>query len=127
VQAGPEVRNYDQIAAGDTLRIHYKEVLAAAKLPPGESTKPVEGAFAAARAKPGEKPLAGAALGLSVRVRIESIDRGREIVVFSLASGELIAHRLQTSEGRAFVQELEVGDLVQLDYACALALGIEKL
>ena len=66
-------------------------------------------------------------MAVSLRVKIESIDRTREIVVFSLASGELIARRLQTAEGRELVQELEVGDLVQLDYTETLALGIEKL
>jgi|SRR5688572_22121544 len=121
------VRNFEQIAVGDALRVRYKETLAATKLPPGESAKPLEGAFAAARAKPGAKPGGGMGMAVSLRVKIESIDRTREIVVFSLASGELIARRLQTAEGRELVQELEIGDLVQLDYTETLALGIEKL
>ena len=52
--------------------------------------------------------------------------RERDIVVFSLASGELIAHRLQTPQGREFVEGLKVGNVVQLDYAEAAALSIEK-
>jgi hypothetical protein len=48
-------------------------------------------------------------------------------VVFSLASGELVARRLQTAEGRAFVTSLVIGDVVQLDFTQSLALGIEKL
>lgn len=127
LQVGAGVRNYDQIAVGDTLLVHYEETLAAEKLPAGTAIGTVEGGFAAGRAKPGAKPGAGAGLAVRLRVRIESIDREREIVVFSLASGELIARRLQTAEGRAFVSGLAVGDLVQLDYTEAIALGVEKL
>jgi hypothetical protein len=127
VEASEAVRNFDQIAVGDTLRVRYKETLTAAKLAPGEAIRTAEGAFGAARAKPGTKPGAGVGMAVNLRVRIESIDREHDIVVFSLASGELIAHRLQTPEGRAFVQGLAVGDGVQLDYSQVLVLGIEKL
>lgn len=127
VKASEAVRNFDQIEVGDTLKVRYKETLTAAKLSPGEAIRPAEGAFGAGRAAPGAKPGAGVGMTVNLRVRIESIDREHDIVVFSLASGELIAHRLQTPEGRAFVQDLAVGDGVQLDYSQALVLGIEKL
>jgi len=125
--AGEGVRNFAQIVVGDVLRVRYKETLAASLRPAGEKIEPAEGAFLAARAKPGAKPGAGLGMAVSVRVKIESIDREHDIVVFAPASGELIAHRLQTPEGREFVHGLEIGDTVQLDYAQALALGIEKV
>ncbi len=125
--AGEGVRNFAQIAVGDVLRVRYKETLAASLRPVGEKVEPAEGAFLAARAKPGAKPGGGLGLAVSLRVKIESIDLERNIVVFAPASGELIAHRLQTPEGREFVRGLEVGDTVQLDYAQALALSVEKL
>lgn len=127
LQVGASVRNFDQLAVGDALRVRYQETLAAEKLPAGTAIGPVEGAFAGARAKPGEKPGAGAGMAVRLRVRIESLDREREIVVFSLASGELVARRLQTPEGKAFVAGLSIGDIVQLDYTEAIALGVEKL
>jgi len=125
--AGESVRNFAQIAVGDVLRVRYKETLAASLRPTGEKIEPAEGAFMAARAKPGAKPGAGVGMAVSVRVKIESIDLERDIVVFAPASGELIAHRLRTAEGREFVRGLEVGDTVQLDYLEALALTVEEL
>jgi hypothetical protein len=125
--AGEGVRNFAQIAVGDVLRVRYKETLAASLRPAGEKIEPAEGAFLAARAKPGAKPGAGLGMAVSLRVKIESIDLDRSIVVFAPASGELIAHRLQTPEGREFARGLEIGDVVQLDYAESLALGIEKV
>jgi hypothetical protein len=127
VLVDPAVRNYDQIAVGDTLRVRYRESLSATKLPKGSTVKPAEATFAAARAEQGAKPGVGVGVTVSLRVRIESIDRERAVVVFSPASGELIARNLRTPEGRAFVEGLQVGDIVQLDYSEGLAMGVDKL
>lgn len=127
VQVDAAVRNYEQLAVGDTLRVRYRESLSATKLPAGSSARPAEAAFAAGRAEPGAAPGAGVGLAVRLRVRIESIDRDRALVVFSLASGELIARNLRTPEGRSFVAGLFVGDVVQLDYSESLALGVDKL
>ena len=127
VKAGPDVRNFAQIAAGDTLRVQYRETLALSLVPAGETAMPVEAGAAAVRAKAGEKPGVGVGAGISVRVRVESIDRERDIVVCALASGEIFARRILTPEGRGFVKGLKVGDTVQLDYTEALALSIDKL
>lgn len=127
VRVDEAVRNYDQIAVGDTLRVRYRESLSATKLPKGSTATPAEAAFGAARAEPGAKPGMGVGLMVSLRVRIESIDRDRGVVVFAPASGELIARKLRTPEGRSFVEGLQVGDVVQLDYAEGMAMGVDKL
>ncbi|HEX6812080.1 MAG TPA: hypothetical protein VF384_10695 [Planctomycetota bacterium] len=126
VKAGPDVRNFGQIAAGDTLRVQYRETLAAALRPAG-TAKSAEAAAAMGRAKPGAAPAAGFGIGVSLLVKIESIDRERDIVVFSVASGEVMARRIVTPEGRGFVKGLQIGDMVQLDYTESLALSIEKI
>ena len=126
VRAGEAVRNFDQIAAGDAVRVRYKETLLA-ELAPGANARPAEAAAAAARAKQGAKPGAGVGLAFSLPVRIESIDRAREIVVFSPASGELLARRIVTPQGREFLRGLQVGDTVQVTYSQVLALTVEKL
>ena len=127
VRAGEAVRNFDQIAVGDTLRVRYKATFAAERGAPGEKAEPAVAALAAGRAKKGERPGAGVGLGVRVNVKIESIDAARDIVVFSLASGELIAHRIRTAQGREFVAGLKVGDVVQLDYSEVLAVTVEKV
>jgi hypothetical protein len=127
LQVGPAARNFDQVATGDRVRVRYKEALAASLRPAGDSARAVEGALGAGRSEAGAKPAGGVALAMSVRVKIESIDTAHGIVVFSLASGELVAHRLATAEGRSFAAGLRVGDVVQLDYAEGLALAVEPL
>jgi len=127
VRTGETVRNFDQLKIGDTLRVRYQAKLLATVLPAGESLRPAQAAAVAARAAKGARPGAGVEVAVSVRVRIESIDAPRDLVVFSPASGELIAHRIGSNTGREFVRKLKVGDLVQLDYEQALALAIDKL
>ena len=126
VKCGSEVRNYDQIAVGDRLRIRYQETLTASLRPAGEPAEPPQGVLAAGRAEPGSTPGAGVGLAMSVRVKIASIDLERGIVVFSLASGKVVAHRIATPQGREFVSGLHLGDTVELEYTQALALSIEK-
>jgi len=121
------VRNFDQIKAGDALRLRYRESLAVEVRPPGESPVPAQGAIAAGRAKPGAKPGVGMGVAVRLQVKIESIDEKHGIVVFSPASGELIARRVVTPEGRDFIKHLVVGDSVQLDYLEAVALDVTEL
>ena len=126
-KASQAVRNFDQIAVGDTLRVKYQESLEVTRLSGEEAAAPAEASLTAARAKAGAKPGASLGVAVNVRVKIVSIDREREIVVFSLPWGELVARTLVTSEGREFVKGLKVGDAVRLDYSELLALSVEKL
>jgi hypothetical protein len=127
VRVGPEVRNYDQIAVGDTVRARYKETLAAALYPPGTPPKPAQAAFVSASAPKGAKPGAGAGVAVSTRVKVLSIDLGQDLVVLALPSGELLARKIRTPQGREFVKTLKVGDVVGLDYSESVALSVEKL
>jgi hypothetical protein len=126
VVCGAEVRNFDQITAGDTLRVGYRVAMTARRLVGAEATMPAA-ALIAGRAPVGQTPAAGVKIAASVRVKIQAIDASQDLVVFSMADGELIAHKISSDEGRTFVKSLKIGDIVQLDYAEALALGIEKV
>lgn len=126
-RASEDVRNLEQVKAGDKLRIRYKETLEATLRPEYERAGPAQGAYAAGRAEAGAKPAAGVGLAVSVRVKVVSIDRENDIVVCSLSSGELRSHRVVTAKGRDFLKKLRIGDVVQLDYAEALAVSVEKM
>lgn len=127
VKAGADVRNFAQIAVGDTLKVKYQEKLEASLRPKGEPAQAASAVAAAARAEAGAKPGGGIGVGLSVRVRVESLDLASHIVTFSLSTGELVSRRVATPEGREFIKGLKVGDTVQLDYSETLALSIDKL
>ncbi len=127
LQVGEAARNFDQVAPGDKVRVRYKVQVAASLQPAGTSPQPATAVASAARTELGDKPGGGVGFAMSARMKIESIDLSRDIVTFSLASGELISHRLATPEGREFAKGLKVGDVVQLDYAEGVALTVDEI
>jgi hypothetical protein len=127
VTAGSQVQNFDQIDVGDTLRVRFSEALMATKLAESTGAEPARAMLVGGVAELGAKPAVGTGLAFGVRVKIESVDLKRDIVVYSTATGELLAQRVVTPEGRAFAKGLRVGDTVQLDYTESLALSIEEL
>jgi len=127
VKATSDVRNFDQIAVGDHLKVQYKATVIASLRPAGEPARSAEGMAAVGRAPAGAKPAGGAGIAMAVRVKIESVDKAHDLVVFSLASGELVTHRVATPEGRKFLAGIKPGDTVQVSYAEAVALSVEKL
>lgn len=125
VHAGPEVRNFDRIAAGDTVVVRYLESLAVSLAKPGDVAAP-SATIVAGRAKPGAMP--GAAIGGQVTstVRIELVDTGKNIVVFTPPGGGLRAVRVRREEGQKFIKGLKPGDQVTITYTEAMALSVEK-
>ena len=125
VTAGPEVRNFAQIAPGDTVNVRYMESLAVAMAKPGEATAP-SAQIVAGRAKPGQMP--GAMVGgqVTTTVRIELVDTKKNIVVFTPPGGGLRAVRVVRPEGKRFIQGLKEGDQVEITYTEAFAVSVEK-
>lgn len=124
LEAGPEVRNLDQVEVGDKVVAAYYEAIGFAVQEPGAAS-PSGTAVTAGRAKPGEKP--GAAIGQYARttVTIESIDRKTHTVTFTGEDGMTRAIPVQTEEGREFVKKLKPGDRVQITYAEAVAVRVD--
>jgi hypothetical protein len=125
VQAGPQVRNFAQIEAGDAVNVRYVESLAVALAKPGEAAAP-SAEIVASRAKPGEKP--GAVVGgqVTTTVRVELVDTKTNIVVFTPPGGGLRAIRVVRPEGQRFIKGLEPGDQVQITYTEALAVSVDE-
>jgi hypothetical protein len=123
---GPEVRNFDQIAMGDTLKVRYKESLAVELKAPGAAVEPASATVAAGRAQAGEKP--GGAIGaqLNATVRIESVDLESNIVVFTTPDGRMETVRVVRPEGKEFIRKLKKGDNVEITYTEAVAITVDK-
>jgi hypothetical protein len=126
VVCGPEVRNFDQIAVGDTVAVRYHESLAVALVKPGGGSSDSV-ALVAGRAPVGGQP--GAAIGgqITQTVKIESVDLTNHVVVFTpQAGGEKQTLPVKRDEGKAFIAGLKPGDLVEITYTQAIAIAVEK-
>ena len=126
VEAGPAVKNFAQIKVGDTVKAQYVESLAVSLKKPGEASAPPSAAIVGAAAPLGEKPAAGIGAQVSVTVTIDSVDLAKNVVVFTLPTGEMRAARVQRPEGREFIKGLKAGDRVEITYTEATAISVEE-
>ena len=128
LEAGPEVRNFAQIEAGDVVRLTYEQYYSAVRIDPDQLPEAAAAASAGvALAEEGERP--GAAIGAieSMVVMIESIGPNGRTATFITPDGALRAIVVRREEGRTFASSLAAGDLVQLTVAEALALVVEPV
>lgn len=125
VVAGPEVRNFDQLAPADRVRAVFTESVVAAVAAPDERNETTV-TTAGARAAPGETP--GLAVGEAIQsvVEIVSYDPDSALVTFRGPSG-LLHSVTVPPEMRDFVAGRRPGDRVHVDFVQAFAIGIVEL
>jgi len=121
---GEEVRNFDQIDVGDTVRVLYVESVAA-EMAAVDDTGETTSAAAVARAPEGAKP--GAAVGeeVSLLVTFESFDAETDTVTFTTEDG--LSHSLVVHpEMRDFAMRRAAGDRVRVRFTEGIAVVVEE-
>ena len=125
VVAGPEVRNFDQIQAGNKVSARYIVSLSVRRLAPDEpDTEPSLG-VGAGRAEPGQAPAGVIGADVALTVVVKSVDLAQHLVVFTDPEGRIHAVEAERDEGRRFIAGLKAGDRVELVYGEALVLAVE--
>jgi hypothetical protein len=125
VVAGPEVRNFDQIEAGQKVVARYVVSLTARRLGADEPDTEAAVEVGAARAAPGERPAGAIGADLRMTVVVKSVDLDQNLVVFTDPDGVIHAVEAEREQGQRFIAGLKPGDRVVLVYTEALALGVE--
>jgi len=125
IEAGPEVKNFDQIKVGDQVVVTYYEALAAELKKPGEVPSGVNEQVAAGTAKPGEKPAALVGHEVKTKVIITEVDKKAHTVSFVGPYGKIRTVTAERPEGKEFVSKLKKGDEVEVTYTEALAISVE--
>lgn len=122
MNVGPEVRNLAQVKAGDTLRISFYTGFLASMATPGDAGVDMD--FTTGRSEEGERP--GAMAGASARgtVEIVSVAKDGTSVSFRDVDGRLQSMDVVSEEGQDFVRKLRQGDMVDVQYTAAVAIGI---
>jgi len=119
--AGDEVKNFDQIKAGDEIVLKYVEALALELKKGGggkvERTEVEEGA----RAKPGEKPAGVVGRQVTVTADVIAVDAKNQMVTLR---GPERTVELKIKDPEQF-KNIKKGDQIQATYTEALAIGIE--
>ncbi len=123
VEAGSEVRNFDQIKVGDQLKVTYYESVALYLGAPGSQPE-VDAAAVVGRAEKGGKP-AGMAVGaIDISAVVKGIDKKQREVTLEMPNGNVVTHKVDPAV-KAF-DTLKVGDTVHARLTRALAIAVES-
>lgn len=122
IVAGSEVKNFDQIKAGDAVVVRYLEALTLelrkAKAAPGDVVVKEE----AAKAKPGERPAVAGARQVSLIAEVVAVDPQKSTISLKGPKGRVVTLKVQNPEQFKVVKK---GDQVDVTYTEALALSVE--
>jgi hypothetical protein len=125
VEAGPSVRNFDQIRVGDRVIAIYQEAIGFALQSPDVAAAAPEAGLVVGRAAPGQRPAAAAGRFARTTVVIESVDPKSHTVTFKGQDGLARAVPVATPEGREFASRLRPGDRVDVTWEEAVAISVE--
>lgn len=121
VQAGPDVKNFDQIKVGDVVAARYVEALTLQLKPGGGQIRERVEREDAVAAKPGERP--GAAVGRQVTVIADVIAVDAKKQSVRLRGPQRMVD-LKVKDPNQF-KLIKVGDQVEATFTEAVALAVE--
>jgi hypothetical protein len=121
VVAGDEVKNFDKIKVGDSVKMTYAEAVTLELKKDGKvmgrtESKSIE------RAKPGENPAAVTKRTVTATAEVTHVDADKKIVSVKTAKGEVVDLPISDPEQLKLVKK---GDKVQATYTQALAVALE--
>jgi len=122
-RAGDNVRNLAQVKVGDVVTVTYYEALAYQVMKAGSAQPGAEIAAGADRAKLGDMPGGAAAQVTTITATIAAIDKAAGTVTLRGPEGGLNTIKVRYPEK---LNQVSVGDLVQITYTEALGISVEK-
>ncbi|MCU0976784.1 MAG: hypothetical protein MUC71_10820 [Steroidobacteraceae bacterium] len=121
VTAGPEVRNFDQIAVGDIVTVNYLESLELQLLKGHQAPVQRQDSAGGGAAELGQKPAAGVAREVHAIGNVVAVDAATQTITVE-GPQRTVELKLQDPEQFKLV---EVGDQVEATYTQALAISVE--
>jgi len=123
IEAGPAVKNFDQIAIGDKVTAEFFESVAFQIEDP--DAEPAGGeAMGVMTAPKGEKPGMVAIDFISEIVTVEAIDKANQKVKLKGPDGKVATVKVDPSIGD--LTKIKVGDKLRVTYTEALAISVQK-
>lgn len=126
VQAGPDIRNFQQIKPGDTLTLDYYESVAIDVRPAGSGAPEVKTESTATRSAKGAMPAGAAGRQTTITAEIWHINKSANLVTLKGPQGGMRTIQVQDPALQARLQQLKEGDLVDFTITQAVAAAIHK-
>ena len=124
IEAGDEVKNFDQIEVGDMVKVTYMESVAVYIGEPGFMPEAKAGVMAG-RAAEGEKPAGAVVEAVDVAASVMTIDRNAREVMLLLADGSTTTVDVHPDLDETF-KKLQIGDKVHARITRAFAISVER-
>jgi len=124
IQAGPEVKNFDQLKAGDQVTAHYQAAVAVQVMPADSTKRGVEYSAGQATAAPGSEPGLKEGQAVTVTSKLTAIDLKNHTVTLKGPDGNERTIEVKDPARQADMAKLKVGDMVVATYVEALAVTV---
>lgn len=121
VTVGPEVKSFDRIKAGDTVKVEYLEALTVELKKGGKAVVGKTETSAMDKSRPGEKPGAVAQRTVTLVGDVVNVDAAKQIVTVK-GKERQVDLQVRDPEQLKLVQK---GDQVQATYTEAVAIALE--
>ncbi len=122
IEAGPEVRNLDQVDVGDMVTVRYTEAVAWQVKQASQGAPGVVEAAGVERAQPGEKPSGLVGREVTVTTTVTAVDLPNGTVTLTGPRGH---SQTVKAANMSNLRKVQVGDLVDITYSEALAVAVE--
>jgi hypothetical protein len=124
IQAGPEVRNFAQLHAGDVVTVTYQAATALELLPANSASPGIETESDSARAPKGSKPGGEVGQSVSITSRITALDLATHTVTLTGPDGKQRKIEVTDPTRQARMSQLKVGDLARMTYVEGVAVQV---
>jgi hypothetical protein len=125
IEVSDKVKNFDQIAVGDQVKVTFYESFVAYVTPPGEETPPDEQTEVVGVAAPGEMPGMVAIDTHQGTATVEAIDVANRMVSLKGPEGNVVT--LPVKEDVKNLDKVKVGDQVTYRFTKAMAIAVEEV
>lgn len=126
LQAGPDVRNFDRIKVGDTMRVDYYESVSIATRAKGSGVPEVRSETVATRAKEGALPQGAVGRSTTITAEIWHIAKDDRTVILQGPQGGRETFHLRSAAAQEKLRTLKEGDLVDFTVTRALAAAVRS-
>ncbi|WP_130617651.1 hypothetical protein [Dyella amyloliquefaciens] len=126
IKAGPEIKNLDQLHAGDTVTAKYERAVALELLPADSAEAGMEYQNGMQTAEKGAKPGGVADQSVSVTSKLTAVDLKNHTVTLTGADGKSRVLEVKDPKRQAQMSKLQVGQMVRITYVEALAISVTK-
>jgi len=122
LKAGNEVRNLEQLKAGDLVTTKYYQSLLIKLVKPGTGPEGMQAKATMERAKPGEKPHGMIGGQVTITAKVTAINKKEQTLSLKGPGGKTVVAKADNPHN---LDLLKVGDELMITYTEALAISVE--